>query len=63
MQKYAETSVHQSEYTLNLVKALKKKTSQCTLDLKIVEEMKGQNRVFIMSGGIYELYRLALLTH
>ena len=59
----AESSVQQREYTLNLVKALKKKASQCTLELKIVEEIKGQNRIFIMSGGIYELYRMALLAH
>ena len=58
-----ETTIQRREYTLNLVKALKKKASQCTLELKIVEETKGQNRIFIMSGGVYELYRLALLTH
>ena len=38
----AESSVQQREYTLDLVKALKKKASQCTLELKIVVEIKGQ---------------------
>ena len=47
-----ETTVQWREYTLNLVKALKKKASQCTLELKIVEEPEGQNRIFIMSGGV-----------
>ena len=51
-----KATVQRREYTLNLVKALKKKASKCTLELKIVEETKGQNRIFIMSGGGFTNY-------
>ena len=51
------------DYTLNLVRALKKKAEQCSKDTKVLEERKGDNRIFSMSGGIYELYRHALIAH
>ena len=51
------------EYTLNLTKALKKKAEQCTYETKICEVLKGGNRVFQMSAGIYELYKMSLMSH
>ena len=51
------------QYTLNLTKALKKKAEQCTYEAKICEVEKGSNRVFQMSAGIYELYKLSLISH
>ena len=53
----------QKDYDINLVKTLKKKAEQCSRDIKVLEEQKGQNRVFQMSGGIYELYRHALVAY
>ena len=61
----AET-LHQNaerEYALNLTKALKKKAEQCTYETKICEILKGGNRVFQMSAGIYELYKMSLMSH
>ena len=50
------------DYTLNLVKAIKK-AELCSKDIKVIEEQKGDNRVYSMSGGIYELYRHAIIAH
>ena len=50
-----DISNQQKDYDLNLVKTIKKKAEQCTREIKVFEEQKGQNRVFQMSGGIYEL--------
>ena len=53
----------QKDYDINLVKTLKKKAEQCSRDIKVLEEQKGQNRVFQMSGSIYALYRHALVAY
>ena len=46
-----------------LTKALKKKAEKCTYETKICEVLKGGNRVFQMSAGIYELYKMSLMSH
>ena len=58
-----DISNQQKDYDLNLVKTIKKKAEQCTREIKVFEEQKGQNRVFQMSGGIYELYRHTLIAY
>ena len=46
-----ETTFQRREYTLNLVKALKKKASQCTLELKIVEKLRDKIEYSLYQGG------------
>ena len=43
---------------MNLVRDLKKKAEQCSKG-----ERKGENKIFSISGGIYELYRHTLIAH
>ena len=49
-------------YVLNVERALKKKAIVCQADVKIShEEKEGNNHVFEMSAGIFEIYKLCAL--